>query len=116
VSVTVSVQNITNYIYINNNAVPAQYNGNIQVLAADASLNFKFGPLYLQNKIVYQKSGNQDIIALPEISTYNNLFFGFTMFKKVLATQLGADMYYHTAYFAPNYMPATGVFYTNKRI
>lgn len=114
VSFNVSVQNITNYIYSNNNAVPAQYNGNIQLLTADAIVNLKFGPLYFQNKIVYQQSSNSELLALPEISSYSNLFFGFKLFKNVLNTQLGADVYYHTAYYAPNYMPATGLFYNQQ--
>jgi hypothetical protein len=30
----------------------------------------------------------------------------------VLTIQVGADMRYNTAYYAPRYLPATGVFYT----
>jgi len=113
-SLGAAVQNITNLVYFDENALPAQFNGNVQLLVGNVDLNLKFGPLYLQNKVIYQKSSNANVLTLPEIASYNNLFFGFKMFKKVLITQLGADVYYHTAYYAPNYMPAIGVFYQQK--
>ena len=109
-----AVQNINNLIYFDDNALPMQHTGDIQLLIGNASLNLKLGPLYIQNMLVYQKASDESVLPLPEISTYNNVFFGFKMFKKVLTTQLGTDMYYHTAYYAPNYMPATGVFYLQK--
>jgi hypothetical protein len=106
--------NINKLIYFNDKALPEQHGGDIQLLVGNASLNFKFGPLYLQNKVVYQKPSDAGVLPLPEIAAYSNLFFGFKMFKKELTTQLGADVYYHTAYYAPSYMPATGQFYLQK--
>ncbi len=113
-SIGAGVQNINKLIYFNDKAVPEQHANDIQLLQGNAILNFKFGPLYLQNKVVYQKASDNTALPLPEISSYNNLFFGFKMFKKVLTAQIGVDMYYHTAYYAPRYMPATGVFYLQK--
>jgi len=106
----VGVENISKLIYFGTDALPAQYDGNIQVLSGNAELDFNVGILHLQNKAVYQKTSNADILPLPELSTYNNIFVAFKMFK-VLTTQIGTDMYYNTAYYAPSYMPATGVFY-----
>ncbi|MDR3704955.1 MAG: putative porin [Paludibacteraceae bacterium] len=114
VNVGAGVENVSKLIYFNSEALPAQYDGNIQVLSGNAKLDFNLGILHLQNKAIYQKTSDADILPLPELSTYNNLFVAFKMFK-VLTTQIGTDMYYNTAYYAPNYMPATGVFYLQDK-
>jgi hypothetical protein len=109
------VENINNYIYFGKDALPAQYSGDIQVVSAKASLNLKLGIFHWQNKAVYQTSSNEEILPLPEWSLYSNAFIAFNMFKKVLTTQIGADCYYSTAYYAPNYMPATGAFFLQDK-
>ena len=40
----------------------------------------------------------------------------FRMFKKTLQTQIGAEMDYHVAYYAPAYMPSIGAFYNQKEV
>lgn len=106
-----NVENVSKMIYFNTEALPTQYDGNIQIVAANAEVNFNLWVLHLENKAIYQKSSNADVLPLPELCTYNNVYFEFKMFKKVLTTQIGSDMYYNTAYYAPSYMPATGMFY-----
>lgn len=104
-------ENVKNYIYFDQEALPQQYAENIQVLSGNAELNLHLWILHIMNKGVYQVSSNEDVLPLPEISSYHNAFIAFKMFKKVLTTQIGADMSYFSAYYGPNYMPATGVFY-----
>lgn len=109
------VEYIANYIYFNENAVPAQYDQTIQVVTGTAEVNFNLWVLHLQNKAVYQHTSDDAILPLPELSIYSNVFFAFKLFKKVLGTQIGANMYYNTAYYAPSYMPATGAFYLQTK-
>ncbi len=109
------VENVSNLIYYDENALPAQYADNIQVMTTSAELNLNLGILHLQNKATQQTSTNETLMPLPEFCTYNNVFFAFKMFKKVLHTQIGADMYYFTSYYAPTYMPATGIFYNQSQ-
>ncbi len=108
-------ENINNYIYFGKDALPAQYTDDIQIVSAKASLNLKLGIFYWQNKAVYQTSSKEEILPLPEWSLYSNAFLAFKMFKKVLTAQIGADCYYSTAYYAPNYMPATGAFFLQDK-
>ncbi len=105
---------LSNLIYYNVESLPTQHSGTIQLLEGCLHVNLTVGVLHLHNKVSYQQSSNKLILPLPEIASYSNLFVSFKLFKEVLTTQLGADLYYHTAYYAPSYMPATGVFYQQQ--
>lgn len=110
-----SVDNLTDMVYFNKEALPQQYNGNIQVVAANLKQDFRVGSFTLENNVVYQLSSNQAVLPLPEIALYHNLYYHGLWFK-VLSMQIGADVRYHTAYYAPSYMPATGQFFVQDRM
>lgn len=109
-SLGVKVENITRYIYFNSQALPVQDNGNVQVLMAELGKDFHIGKFALENKVVYQLSSNQQVIPLPSLVLFNNLYYRDLWFK-VLTVQLGLNLRYHTLYYGPDYMPATGQFY-----
>lgn len=77
--------------------------------------DFKLGILHLDNEIIYQKSSNEDILPLPELSLYHNLYLRFGLAKKVLSIDMGADVRYFTSYYAPDYSPAMGQFYLQNK-
>lgn len=106
----VSVENIKNYTYFGSKATPTQHTGNIQILAAMLKQNFQLGKIHLDNEITYQKSGNNSVIPLPELSLYHNLYIATKISKKVLSVELGADVRYFTKYNALAYTPAIGNF------
>lgn len=107
----VQIANNLNYLYFNSSALPAQASGSVQVVAFDAALDFHLGSHFvLENKGVYQVSSNQNVIPLPTLALYNNLYYQTNLFS-VLKVQLGVSSHFHTAYYAPAYMPATGQFY-----
>jgi len=112
-SLNVSVENITKYIYFNSEVLPDQYSGNIQVVAANLKQDFHFGKFTLENNIVYQLSSQPTVLPLPDFTLYHNLYFDDLWFH-VLGMQLGVNVRYHTSYYAPSYMPATGQFYTQS--
>ena len=114
-SLNVNVENVTKYIYFNSVALPEQYSGNIQVLAANLKQNFHVGKFWLENNVVYQVSSNQDVLPLPTLALYHNLYYDDLWFK-VLSMQIGVNVRYHSAYYAPSYMPATGQFYSQSKI
>lgn len=112
-SLNVAVENITQYIYFNQAALPDQFHGNIQVLAANLKQDFHVGKFGLENNVVYQLSSQPGILALPNLTLYHNLYYNDLWFH-VLSIQLGVNLRYHTAYYAPTYMPATGQFYNQS--
>lgn len=130
------VENIKNYTYLDNasvmhtteatentaaqvsykdDALVRQHSGNIQILSATLRQDFKLGALHLDNEITYQKSSNQDVLPLPEVVLYHNLYFRFGLAKKVLSIDLGADVRYFTQYYAPDYAPAIGQYYLQNK-
>ena len=128
------VENIKNYTYLDNTSVKytetssgkevttykndvavKQNSGNIQVFSAALRQDFKLGIFHLDNEITYQKSSNQDVLPLPELTLYHNLYIKFGLAKKVLQIEMGADVPYFTQYYAPDYAPAIGQFYLQNK-
>lgn len=77
----VAVENITDYIYFNDKALPVQYSGNLQILRQDLKQDFHFGKFTLKNNAVYQASSNQDKASLPQISLFHNLYYHAKWFQ-----------------------------------
>ncbi|MBO7337302.1 MAG: putative porin, partial [Paludibacteraceae bacterium] len=111
--VSAGFDNLSNYVYYGNDANPTQYAPSIQIINGRADVNLNAWIFHLDNSLVYQQSSNTSIIDLPTFSAYSNLYVFFPLFR-VLKTQIGVDCYYNTAYYAPKYMPVTGVFYTQQ--
>jgi hypothetical protein len=71
------VENITNYLYFNTEGMPAQNPNNMQALTASLKQNFIFGILHWNNSLVYQKSSNEMILPLPDLSIYSQMYLDF---------------------------------------
>lgn len=108
--ISAGVENIQNYIYFNQNSLPTQYGGNIQIFSASLTQLLKFGIWNWNNTIHYQASSEQSIIPLPALSIYSNMFIDVTLFK-VLRLQVGIDCDYYTKYRGLDYQPATMQFH-----
>ena len=105
-TLSAGVENIQNYVYFNPKSLPEQYGGNIQVFSASLNQELNFGILHWNNTIYYQKTSNSDILPLPELTIYSNLFLKFIAFK-VLKIQFGVDCDYYTSFKSLEYQPAT---------
>lgn len=111
----VSIENLTNLIYFNESAIPTQHGGNVQVLSADLKQDISFGAFTLENNAVYQVSSNQSVLPLPMLALFHNFYYHDKWFVD-LYPQIGVSVRYHTRYFAPSYMPATGQFYNQRSV
>ncbi len=105
------VENIKNYTYFNQSAVPQQDGGNIQVLSATLKQDFRLGVFHLDNEVTWQKTSNETVLPLPQLSLYHNFYILTKLAKKVLTVQLGADVRYFTKYNAPAYAPGVQQFH-----
>lgn len=112
-NISVDVENITNYIYFDETGYVRQEPGSIQVLAATLTQNMRLGALHWDNQLAYQTSSNQNIIPLPDLSVYSNLYLQF-MVAKVLTIQLGGNAHYFSKYYSPTYEPVTQQFRLQK--
>lgn len=114
-TVKASVNNLTNHVYFNQQAVPTQYGGNIQIFVAEWNQRLRWGILNWDNQLAYQAVSHPDIIPLPSLTAYSNLYLKGYL-STVLLTHVGIDCRYHTSYYAPAYQPATGQFHTQKEV
>ena len=117
----VAVDEIKNYTYLGQSyiigdektprtatSVMARQCGDaINLITISLTQDFRLGPLNWQNVITYQKSSKDEVLVVPKLNIYSNLFLRFKI-AKVLSCDLGADMRYFTSYYAPDYSPALG--------
>lgn len=104
------VENVQNCVYFNSSSMPQQHGGSVQIFSASIDQKLKFGIWNWNNTVTYQASSNQDVIPLPALSIYSNMFLNFIAFR-VLHIQLGIDCDYYTKYKSYDYQPATMSFH-----
>lgn len=109
------VENIDNLIYVGENREIAQHGGNVQVVSLALDQRLKAGILHWDNEIVFQTSSNDEVLPLPKLSVYSNLYIE-ALLAKVLKLQLGFDARYHSSYYAPGYNPLTTQFYNQREV
>ena len=104
------INQIDNHVYFGDDAMPQQTSKGINILTAYLDKNFKFGHFHLNQKLVYQKTSNKDILPLPTFSIYSNNYYKNTFFNGALGLQTGISVHYNTAFNAPAYMPSINQF------
>ncbi len=117
----VAVDNISNYVYFGtsynvdgerrlyNAAFVRQETENISVLTATLDQKIKMGLVNLDAQLTYQKSSHDDVIPVPALNLYANLYLRFKI-AHVLDCDLGADVRYFTKYYAPDFVPGIAQF------
>ncbi|MBF6628137.1 MAG: putative porin [Proteiniphilum sp.] len=112
-TVSAGVENLQNFIYFDQDKNIAQESDNIQVLTARVDQNLRLGVFNWDNQVVYQTSSNQQVIPLPTLSIYSNMYLKAKIVNE-LSLQVGVDAHYHTNYFAPGYEAALLQFYNQN--
>ena len=106
---------ITNYLDFDTLAMPAQDTSGLSVMSLGFKKDFKLWFFHFAPDVIVQKSSNENVLELPQITTRTAIYLEHTFyFKKTngrLFTELGLDITYHSLYHPYNYMPATGRFY-----
>ena len=118
----VAIDEIQNYTYfgmsyaldenLNRNQLNAgvyQTSGNINVLTAQLRQNFRWGIINWENIVTYQNSSNSNVLPLPDLNLWSNLYLKFKI-ARVLSVELGGCVTYFTKYYAPDYVPQLGQF------
>lgn len=96
-----------NYNRLNNDVHVRQSGDAISLLTLQLYQDFKFGPFNCENVLTYQKSSAEDVLPVPQLNVYSNLYLRFKI-AKVLKCDFGADVRYFTKYYAPDYAPGLG--------
>lgn len=104
--IRVNFENVQNMIYFNPQSMPVQHSGSVQVFSASVEQKLKFGIWNWNNRITYQTSSNEQVLPLPKLAIYSNMFLNFRIVR-VLNVQIGVDCDYYTAYRGMVWQPAT---------
>ena len=122
-------ENLTNYTYLamentlkpgasigsvlpgdyTHNVCVRQSDASVQVFTASISQDLIWKILGWENEVTFQHSTNQDVLPLPAVNIYSNLYLHFRI-AKVLRVQIGGDIRFFTGYYAPDYFGAVGLF------
>lgn len=109
---------IDNYIYMGNDATPARHEGGLSVISLVARKDIVLWKLHWDNTVLLQQSSNNDVLSLPLVTARSTFFFDhlftFRSTGGELFFQLGVEAMLHTPYYAMNYMPATGRFFSQS--
>lgn len=84
-----------------------QTSANISLITLALEQNVRWGILNWENRITFQKSSQQDILPVPTLNVWTNLYINFRI-ARVLRVHLGGEAYYFTKYTAPEYVPLLG--------
>ncbi|PWD97974.1 putative porin [Marinilabilia rubra] len=113
-NLTGEIRLIDDYVFWNQEALPEQTSAFLKLIQVKLKKHFQLWNLHSRNEIVYQITSNDEIVPLPEVSVFSSNYFENTLFQ-VLFFQIGFDLRYHTAYYAPDFMPATGQFFIQRQ-
>ncbi|MDE7335951.1 MAG: putative porin, partial [Muribaculaceae bacterium] len=103
-SINAGLENVQNLVYFNEAGVPEQFGGNVQIFSVSLNQPLRLGIFNWDNKITYQRSSNQHVVPLPQLTLMTNVYLRFRV--ATLYAQIGADLTYMTRYSALGYNPA----------
>ena len=86
-----------------------QESSSINVVTAQLFQHFRLGVLNWENVVTYQNSSNKEVLPLPSLNIFSNLYLGFKI-ARVLDVELGGCCTYFTKYDAPDFVPMLNQF------
>ncbi len=107
----VEYQFISDYVYLNQEAHPAQYKGSINLIRFDLTDEYRYKAWGFDARLVYTMNSNKDLIRVPDFLARVSVYPTWSLFKNAAVLQPGVDLTYNTAYYASAYMPALRMFY-----
>ena len=114
VGIDVGYALLSGNLYHDSTAVIRQNDKLMSVLSATLKKNFVFGPVHLDNRVLFQLSSDQDIVPLPTLAANARWYVQLNPTKDVLQMQIGVDTWWNTKYYSPGWNPALNAFYNQK--
>ena len=103
---------LDNNLYYGTDGIIRQNTTPMSVLKARLDKEFVIGDfLHLNHRVLFQLSSNQEVLPLPMLAANARYYIQLRISQGVLVMQIGADAYYNTAWYAPAWNPAVGVFH-----
>jgi hypothetical protein len=109
--VNVTTGLLTNYLYWDEQALPAQYDQPIYIASGKLKSHVAAGGFHTVNQLLVQYSTADQVLNLPLAALRTSNFYKRAFFDSALIAELGFDLQITTQYYASAYMPATGQFH-----
>ena len=110
-----TLSNVVNNIYLDNEITPQQTGGAVQILSPGLDVHFQVGKFHLEGEGIYtQLTGDSEAIntfRIPEIFVNGRLYYYNILFDGKLEVQIGVEGHYKTDYYAKAYDPVLQQFY-----
>jgi hypothetical protein len=106
----VNLYAMSNFVYMDSLAMPAQMNENLNVVAIFLRKLINVGNWSFDVRGVYQNASNS-ALRVPELAGDISIYYTNHLFKDAAILQPGIDVFYNTSYFGYAYMPANKSFY-----
>ena len=107
---------LAGHVFYDTLGVVRQHANAFSVLSAGLGKDFVFGPLHLDNDILFQLSSEPDVMPLPTLALNLRWYLQLNIVDpKVLKLQAGLNVRYTTLWYAPSYNPVAGVFTLQKQ-
>jgi hypothetical protein len=108
---SVAVVNISNLVYYNQRAEPAQLSDQLQLVIVGVRHRFQIGNFFADNQGTYTLGGDQEGLRIPAIVANAKVYYQGYIFKKALFGQIGSELYYQSRFRAYDYSPSTQQFF-----
>jgi hypothetical protein len=109
---SVSAVNIANLVYYGTTGAPEQLSTNRNLVIAFARHRTMLGRVGFDNQATYTKGDNDtEGLRIPSVVTNSRVFYESYIFRKALFNQIGAEVYYQSAFRGYDYSPSTQQFY-----
>ncbi len=111
---------LANNIYYDTLGIVRQNTIPMSVISASIRKDFVLGPMHFDNRVLLQYSSEPDIVPLPAVAANLRWYAQFVVQKNesgtgnVMEMQLGINAFWNTAWYAPAWNPALGVFHNQN--
>ena len=102
---------VSNYLYFDQNGLPAQISSALQVTQLLVRENIKLGPVHFDNTFALQQVNRDDALRLPKWFSKNSLYFSGKVFKKRMQLDAGVDFRINSEFRPDGYHPVSWQFH-----
>lgn len=113
IEASVAVANLSSYVYYNTLGRPAQDGASRQLLVLYARHRFELGKFHFDNQATFTSGAGDDnpTLRIPKLVGESRVYYQTSVFKSALFGQVGAEVYYQSAFRGYDYAPSTQQFY-----
>jgi hypothetical protein len=108
---TACAQVVNNFLYFDQNALPAQTTAPLQVTQFLLRENLRWRSIRFDNMVALQQQNRSDVLRLPKWFSKNSLYFSGRVFKKRMQLDAGVDFRINSDFRPDGYFPLSWQFH-----